>query len=83
MRIERNGAIAALHGHCRVEDAETLAALLWEGSVTTLDLSGCDSLHGAVVQAILAFQPSVVGSPGDEFLKQHLVPALARRATAD
>lgn len=83
MRIEHREGVAALHGHCRVADAETLASLLQQSPGITLDVSGCESLHAAVVQAILAFRPPVVGAPADPFLKNHLLTALAREAAVD
>lgn len=82
MNITRDGDIIVLHGHCRVEDAEPLAALLQEVSSVTIDVSACESLHSAVVQAILAFGVPVVGRPADPFLASLLIPAMARSATA-
>ncbi|WP_184719144.1 hypothetical protein [Caulobacter sp.] len=82
MNIIRDGDVIALQGHCRVEDAEALATLLHEASGATIDVSACESLHSAVVQAILAFGGPVVGRPVDPFLASLLIPALARSATA-
>ncbi|NQE64282.1 hypothetical protein [Caulobacter sp. RHG1] len=82
MNIIRDGDVIALQGHCRVEDAEPLAALLHESPGATLDVSACESLHSAVVQAILAFGVPIVGQPAEPFLASLLIPALARSATA-
>ncbi len=82
MNIVRDGDVVALHGHCRVEDAEVLASLLHDTPGVTLDVSACESLHSAIVQAILAFDVPVVGRPVDPFLASLLVAALARGATA-
>ena len=76
MTILRDGAIIRLQGVCRVEDAEPLTALLQSVSDSTLDLSACEELHAAVVQAILAFRPKIVGVPDDPFLRDRLLPAL-------
>jgi hypothetical protein len=82
MSLRLDGDIIHFEGHCRVEDAETLAALLLKSGDVGLDLTACESLHAAVVQAILAFGRPVVGQPADGFIGSHLAPALARAAKA-
>jgi hypothetical protein len=74
--VLRDGSIIRLLEVCRVEDAEPLTALLQGISDSTLDLSECKGLHAAVVQAILAFRPKIVGVPDDPFLRDRLLPAL-------
>jgi hypothetical protein len=76
MTVLRDGPVIRLRGVCRVEDAEPLTALLQGVSHSTLDLSMCEGLHAAVVQAILAFRPNIVGVPDDPFLRDRLLPAL-------
>ncbi|MFZ0266122.1 hypothetical protein [Caulobacter sp.] len=76
MTVIRDGEIVRLVGLCRVEDAEPLTALLQGGSDSTLDLSACEGLHAAVLQAILAFRPTIVGIPDDAFLRERLLPAM-------
>lgn len=76
MTVSRDGSTILLQGVCRVEDAEPLAALLQGISDSTLDLAACKGLHAAVVQAILAFGPSIVGVPDDPFLRDRLLPVL-------
>jgi len=77
MTVVRDGDVVRLVGLCRVEDAEPLTALLQGFSHSTLDVSACEGLHAAVLQAILAFGPPIVGSPGDAFLRDRLLPAIA------
>jgi hypothetical protein len=77
MTVVSEGDVVRLVGLCRVEDAEPLTALLQGLSDSTLDLSACEGLHAAVLQAIVAFRPAIVGVPGDAFLKNYLLPALA------
>ena len=77
MTVIRDGDVVRLVGLCRVEDAEPLTALLQGVSDSTLDLSACEGLHAAVLQAILAFRPTIVGIPDDAFLRDHLLPAIA------
>ena len=80
MKVSRDGDVVYLSGHCRVEDAETLAALLQPSGGVTVEISGCDSLHAAVVQVLLAFDAPVVGAPIEAFLRDRLLPALNRKA---
>lgn len=78
MSVRLDGTIVHLEGVCGVEEAETLAAQLDGAGAWQVDLSGCAHLHGAVVQALLAFRPKLRGSlPEDPFTKDFLQPALA------
>jgi hypothetical protein len=83
MTVTLDGDVVRLVGLCRVEDAEPLAALLQGVCDSTLDLSACEGLHAAVLQAILAFRPTIVGVPGDAFLRDRLLPAIAGERQAD
>jgi hypothetical protein len=76
MTVSRDGPIIRLQGVCRVEDAEPLTALLQDISDSTLDVSACEGLHAAIVQAILAFRPRIVGVPDDPFLRDRLLSVL-------
>ncbi|HEY4252652.1 MAG TPA: hypothetical protein VGM87_15680 [Roseomonas sp.] len=77
MTVARDGAVIHLRGHCRVEDAEPLAALLQAEPGLPVDLAACDGLHGAVVQALLAFRPAIRGLPEGAFLRDLVLPALS------
>lgn len=79
MKASRDGDVIYLSGHCRVEDAEALAALLQPSDGVTVDISGCDTLHAAVVQVLLVFDAPVVGAPIEPFLRDRLLPALTRK----
>jgi hypothetical protein len=80
MSLRQEGDVIHFEGHCRVEDAETLVALLQTSEDVRLDVTACESLHAAVVQTILAFGRIVVGQPADGFIASLLAPALARAA---
>lgn len=80
MSLSIDGDVIHIKGHCRVEDAEALVVCLRKNSQVRLDLTDCESLHAAVVQAILAFGVIVAGEPRDGFLRDLLTPALARNA---
>lgn len=78
MSLEVVEGVIPIKGHSRVEDAEILVGLLQGQTKVVVDLSACESLHAAVVQALLAFDCTVVGEPTDDFLRDLLAPALAR-----
>jgi len=53
MTVEVVGDTIRLTGRCGVEDAERLLELLGQGA-RRVDLSGCEHLHTALVQILLA-----------------------------
>ena len=77
MTVRLDGTVIRLEGPCRVEDAEALTILLQAGNASTVDFTTCQSLHGAVVQALLAFRPAIAGTPGAPFLRDLLLPILS------
>lgn len=78
MSVVQEGAVIRLRGVCRVEDAEALTAMLQRSPGSAVDLTACQGLHAALVQAILAFAPPLTGTPAEPFLRALLVPALGR-----
>jgi hypothetical protein len=76
VRVE-NGVIH-LEGICPVEDAEALVSALDRVSGPTVDMAACRQLHGAMVQVLLVFRPSLRGTPEDAFLRDYVIPALER-----
>ncbi len=81
MTILLDDTIIRLQGLCRVEEAETLTALLQSNPGAALDVSACTGLHAAVLQVMLAFGPAVVGESDDTFLRS-LLPSLTARPAA-
>lgn len=77
MTVNLTGTTIRLEDACRVEDAEPLAALLHDAPERTIDVSGCESLHGAVLQVLLAFRPDVNGEAAEASLAKWL-PLLLR-----
>lgn len=71
--------IVRLSGRCMAEDAELLLAHLVAGA-KTVDLSGCDYVHGAVVQLLMAARPTIVGEPA-QFLRTWLVPLIREQGS--
>ncbi|MGG5890201.1 hypothetical protein ACLF3G_24080 [Falsiroseomonas sp. HC035] len=77
MTVRLDGTVIRLEGACHLEDAEALTVLLQPREARVVDLSACRSLHGAVVQALLAHRPLLAGEPVSPFLRDLLMPALA------
>ncbi|MCJ2132748.1 hypothetical protein MKK69_01485 [Methylobacterium sp. J-026] len=68
-----NGTIR-LEGTCSVEDADTLASLIFEDAGRTVDWAACTRMHTAVYQALLRLRPVVRGTCGDTFVDRWLPP---------
>jgi hypothetical protein len=74
MSVELQGTTVHLSGPVRVEDAEPLAALLQADRNRSVDLTQSISLHTAIVQVLLAFEPRLIGSTTDPFVQTWLTP---------
>jgi hypothetical protein len=71
MSVRRNEAgNVVLEGRCPVEDAEPLLQLLQSTPGVPCDWTGCNHLHTAVVQVVLASRPPLVGPCGDHWVEQ-------------
>jgi hypothetical protein len=81
MSVRLDGQVVRLEGDCRAADAEALCAALTAAPGRSVDLSGAERMHTAVVQALLALAPPLVGEPRDPFLTRYVTPQL-RPATA-
>jgi hypothetical protein len=79
VRVTAEGSIE-LHGRCGVEDAEVLQRHLLAAPRSTVEWSGCEELHSAVIQVLLAGKPHLRGSPSNAFLKAHIAPLVQRAA---
>ncbi|MBU8540624.1 hypothetical protein [Falsiroseomonas tokyonensis] len=77
MTVRLDDTVIRLEGACHLEDADALTILLQTGEARPVDLSACEALHAAVVQALLALKPSLTGLPPSPFLRDLLLPALA------
>jgi hypothetical protein len=78
MTARLDGDCIRLEGACPVEDAETLIGLLQQSAGATVDLQECGHLHTAVVQALLAASRPVRGAPADDFVRNWILPTLAK-----
>ncbi|WP_044560509.1 hypothetical protein [Azospirillum sp. B4] len=79
MAVVTEKNLIRLEGACVAEDAETLVSALQDAPESAIDVSQCRHLHGAVVQVLLAFRPSVRGMAEDIFLRDWVIPSLAAR----
>jgi len=56
MSIQRRGKVLKLNGVIGVEDAEIIYAQFEQQLFNKIDLSGCEHLHSAILQLIVAFK---------------------------
>jgi hypothetical protein len=71
VRRDESGTIW-LEGPCPVEDAEPLLQMLQATPAAAVDWTRCDHLHTAVVQVILAAEPSLLGECGELWIRAWL-----------
>ena len=76
MTIELEDGRIRLSGRCGAEEAERLLALLAEGH-DAVDLAGCEHLHAALLQLLIAAGPAIAGEPAP-FIARWLVPLIER-----
>lgn len=76
MTVKLHEGSIRLEGDCPVEDAEQLLQLLLEHGRCPVDLGGCGRLHMAVVQVLLAARRTILGTPGNAFAAEWLLPQL-------
>ena len=74
MSLEVRQGVIYLSGRCGADAAEALLEHLGTG-MTTVDLTGCETLHAALLQLLMAARPTIVGQP-TTFLAQWIVPLL-------
>jgi hypothetical protein len=68
--VSADGVIL-LKGTCALDDAEPLLRSLADNPHALIDWTGCDHIHTAVVQVLMAAKPRIVGSPTHSFLRDH------------
>jgi len=79
VRATSKGVIE-LSGRCGADDAEVLQRLLLAAPGSTVEWSGCEHLHSAVVQVLLVGGPRMQGTPTNAFLAAYVAPILGRSA---
>ena len=79
MTVAIDQGVVRLCGRCTAEDAELLLNHL-VGGCREVDLTGCDYLHGAVVQLLMAARPAIVGEPA-KFLGDWVIPLIRDRVS--
>jgi hypothetical protein len=73
VRRDENGTIV-MEGDSPAEDAELLLQLLQATPQAVLDWTRCRHIHSAVLQVVLAAQPSLCGPCGDPWVREWLPP---------
>jgi hypothetical protein len=66
-----------LDGTCPAAEAETLTRLLLLDPSSTIDWRGCEHVHTAVVQILLAVRPPMRGPPRTLFLSNRVAGLIA------
>ncbi len=79
MTVKLDGDHIRLEGECRVEEAESLAALLHADRERPVDVGACRALHSAVLQVLVAYGADIRGAPEDIFLREAVLPAIRER----
>ncbi len=72
MPMTMTGDLAVFEGTCAVEEAETLLAWLRDTPGAKVDMAGCEHIHTAVLQTLLAVRPTIVSSLPDPLLARLL-----------
>lgn len=72
MPIKYKKKVARLSGTVGVEEAETLISLLLQHPRMQIDLDGCEHLHCANLQILMAYKPEICSWPKNETLKTWL-----------
>ena len=67
MVTDELGTTLMLDGVITAEDTDQFMACLNECPELAIDLSGCEHLHTAVLQAIVVLKPHVSALPADPF----------------
>lgn len=80
MTVELEDGVIRLSGRCRVEEAEQLLEFLSQGA-RSVDLAGCEHMHAALFQVLLAAQPEIRG-PVAPFIERWLLPLIKRGSPA-
>lgn len=68
----RDDGTLQLQGSCEIEDAETLLQILSVDAKVTVDWRLCNYAHTAVIQVLMALQPTLIGPPASDFLTAYL-----------
>jgi hypothetical protein len=80
MTVTLSNGVAVLSGKCGLDDVEVLLGHLQTTVELKVDLRHAEQLHGAVLQLLLVFEPSLAQQAGDPFVRL-LTAGLASVAT--
>jgi hypothetical protein len=77
MPVTLKEGLAVFEGACAVEEAEPLLHWLRDTPDAAVDLAGCDALHAALAQLLLAARPRLAAPPPDPVLAAALAAPLS------
>lgn len=66
----------SLDGVCTVEEAETLFSWTQEHPDAAINLAGCDHVHTAVLQVLMAVRPKISAGPTNPAVRDWLMPII-------
>jgi len=75
--VRTTSRTATFEGPVDVEDAGPFTEWLRRTSHPAVRIEHCTYLHASVLQALLAFRPTITGRPADPFLARWLDDLLA------
>lgn len=70
MTVKQVDGVVILEGNCGVEEAETLLQAILAAPAARIDWSGCQQIHTAVVQIILAAKIPVRNPCGNAWFRR-------------
>jgi len=79
MSLHERDHSVELIGDCGFEDAEPLLRRLTASPATLVDVTGCERVHAAVIQVLLASGAEIRGPFAGRFLRSMIGPLLPRR----
>lgn len=78
MPIAFNGQVIEMEGACTIEEADALLAFLERTPGAKVSLRGCEHLHTALLQILVARRVPLTGEVYSPFLWKWIAPLLAR-----
>lgn len=76
MTVTLNENTIQLSGPCGVEEVETLVGYLDRHPDLHIDLSAATTIHTALWQAMMVFQPRITGAPESSLISEKVVDAI-------
>lgn len=81
MSVDMEAHAIVLSGDCGVDEAESFVTMLEGRPDLPIDLTSVAALHTSMIQAIMLFQPAIIGAPSVDFLARWVIPSLNPRSS--